>query len=147
MDFIVRVVKNIGSSSEETFGSVGSLCNVINKKLIDKDGYEWSAIPLESIEHINDCFSGSYNSYATKFEFVENIEEDKIEEVKPNSLYSKQLKNIADEIENLRVEIFQKYDSSEFFKKNDKENLDDMLFSIQSKLRYSCKEYLEWLEV
>lgn len=60
-------------------------------------------------------------------------------------MYSKRFEEIANDIENLRLEIYQNlhiniYDSA------DKVELDDLLFSIQSKLRYEVKEILQCYE-
>lgn len=60
-------------------------------------------------------------------------------------MYSKRFEEIANDIENLRLEIYQNlhiniYDSA------DKAELDDLLFSIQSKLRYEVKEILQCYE-
>lgn len=61
-------------------------------------------------------------------------------------MYKKRFKEIADEIENLRIEIY----SGLHFNiddADDKTELDDMLFSIQSKLRYEVKEILDCYEL
>lgn len=57
--------------------------------------------------------------------------------------YSPILKDIAEQIENLRVEIFRgniiKCD-------NDKLEFDDLLFKIQSRLRFDAKAIIEYWE-
>lgn len=60
-------------------------------------------------------------------------------------MYKKRFREIADEIESLRLEIYSglriNIDDSD-----DKTELDDMLFSIQSKLKYEVKEILDCYE-
>lgn len=59
--------------------------------------------------------------------------------------YNKRFKEIADEIENIRIEIYSGLhiyiDDSD-----DKSKLDDMLFMIQSKLRYNTREIIDCYE-
>lgn len=61
-------------------------------------------------------------------------------------MYRNRFKEIADEIENLRIEIYSglhlNIDDSD-----DKTELDDILFSIQSKLKYEVKEILDGYEL
>ena len=61
-------------------------------------------------------------------------------------MYKKRFKEIADEIENLRLEIYSglciNIDDS-----NDKTELDDILFSIESRLRYEVSEILGGYEL
>lgn len=60
-------------------------------------------------------------------------------------MYKKRFKEIADEIENLRLEIYSglwiNIDDSD-----DKTKLDDILFSVQSKLRYEASDILDGYE-
>lgn len=57
-------------------------------------------------------------------------------------MYKKRFKEIADEIENLRLEIYSglwiNIDDSD-----DKTKLDDILFSVQSKLRYEASDIFD----
>ena len=60
-------------------------------------------------------------------------------------MYSKKFEEIANEIENLRLQIYQ--DSNiNIYNIDDKLGLDTMLFSMQSRLRYEVKEMLEYYE-
>lgn len=61
----------------------------------------------------------------------------------PNRHYGKILKDIADQIENLRVEI---YSLNYIDDENDKVEFSDLLFSIQSKLRYEAQDIIECYE-
>lgn len=60
-------------------------------------------------------------------------------------MYKKRFKEIADEIENLRLEIYSglwiNIDDSD-----DKTKLDDILFSVQSKLRYEASDIFDGYE-
>ena len=58
-------------------------------------------------------------------------------------MYSKLLKELADTIENIRLEI---YSGSHIDLEDDRPKVDDMLFSIQSKLRYDVAEIIECYE-
>lgn len=60
-------------------------------------------------------------------------------------MYSQRLKNIADDIENIRLEIYSGLHIDIDYPE-DKSELDDLLFSIQSKLRYQAKEIVECYE-
>lgn len=60
-------------------------------------------------------------------------------------MYSKIFKDIADQIENLRIEIYQGLHVN-IDNENDKCELDDLLFSIQSKLRYEVCKILDCYE-
>ena len=64
-------------------------------------------------------------------------------------MYSKLFREIADNIDNLRLEIYSGLHLN-IDNADDKSELDDMLFSIQSKLRYEVVEilqcYEEWIE-
>ena len=60
-------------------------------------------------------------------------------------MYSKRFEEIANEIENLRLEIYRNNHINVYDKK-DKAELDDLLFSIQSKLHYDVKEILQCYE-
>lgn len=60
-------------------------------------------------------------------------------------MYKERFKDIADDIENLRMEIYTSLHIN-IDDPDDKSELDDMLFSIQSKLRYEAKEILECYE-
>ena len=53
-------------------------------------------------------------------------------------MYVKRAKSLADEIENLRLELWKEIKELE-----DKRELDDLLFSLQSKLRYRATELIE----
>lgn len=59
--------------------------------------------------------------------------------------YNKRFKEIADEIENIRIEIYSGLhiyiDDSD-----DKSKLDDMLFMMQSNLRYDIREIIDCYE-
>ena len=57
--------------------------------------------------------------------------------------YSPILKDIADQIENLRVEIYSKNIIED---DDDKSEFDDLLFMIQSKLRFQAKEIIKCWE-
>lgn len=61
------------------------------------------------------------------------------------SSYTKIFKDISDQIESLRLEIYQgkyiKIDDS-----GDKKELDDLLFRIQSELRFNVNEIIKWYE-
>ena len=59
--------------------------------------------------------------------------------------YSQRFKNIADDIENIRLEIYSGFHIN-IDDSDDKMELDDLLFSIQSKLRYQVKEIIECYE-
>ena len=59
-------------------------------------------------------------------------------------MYIEKFQDLANEIEKLRLEIYSKsYVSDE----KDKNELDDLLFSIQSKLRYEVKDILDCYEI
>lgn len=60
-------------------------------------------------------------------------------------MYKERFKDIADEIENLRIEIYSGLHIN-IDDPDDKLELNDLLFSIQSKLRYEIKEILECYE-
>lgn len=60
-------------------------------------------------------------------------------------MYKERFNDIADEIENLRMEIYSNLNIN-IDDTDDKSELDDMLFSIQSKLRFEVKEILECYE-
>ena len=49
-------------------------------------------------------------------------------------MYIEKLKSISDEIEQLRLELYQNFNMDS----EDKNELDNFLFSIQSKLRYDA---------
>lgn len=57
--------------------------------------------------------------------------------------YSPILKDLADQIENLRIEIYSKNIIEDA---DDKSEFDDLLFMIQSKLRFQAKEIMECWE-
>lgn len=59
--------------------------------------------------------------------------------------YAERFKEIADDIENLRLEIYSGLHLN-IDDADDKSKLDDMLFSIQSKLRYEITEILDCYE-
>jgi hypothetical protein len=65
--------------------------------------------------------------------------------VENNNFYSNRFKEIADEIENMRMEIYSSL-HIDIDNADDKTELDDMLFQIQSKLRYDVKEIIECYE-
>lgn len=60
-------------------------------------------------------------------------------------MYSKRFEEIANDIENLRLEIYQNLHIN-IYDNADKAELDDLLFSIQSKLRYEVKEIVQCYE-
>lgn len=60
-------------------------------------------------------------------------------------MYSKRFEEIANDIENLRLEIYQNLHIN-IYDNADKAELDDLLFSIQTKLRYEVKEILQCYE-
>lgn len=60
-------------------------------------------------------------------------------------MYSKRFEEIANDIENLRLEIYQNLHIN-IYDNADKVELDDLLFSIQSKLRYEVKEIVQCYE-
>jgi len=60
-------------------------------------------------------------------------------------VYSKRFEEIANDIENLRLEIYQNLHIN-IYDNADKAELDDLLFSIQAKLRYEAKEILQCYE-
>ena len=60
-------------------------------------------------------------------------------------MYSKRFEEIANDIENLRLKIYQGLHIN-IYDKKDKAELDDLLFSIQSKLRYEAIEILQCYE-
>lgn len=60
-------------------------------------------------------------------------------------MYKKKLEEIADEIENLRLEIYSSLHIN-IDDADDKAKLDDMLFSIQSKLKYEARTILDCYE-
>ena len=60
-------------------------------------------------------------------------------------MYSKRFEEIANDIENLRLEIYQNLHIN-IYDNTDKAELDDLLFSIQSKLRYEVKEIVQCYE-
>lgn len=60
-------------------------------------------------------------------------------------MYKNRFKEIADEIENLRIAIYSGLHIN-IDDADDKTELDDMLFSIQSKLRYEVSEILDCYE-
>lgn len=53
-------------------------------------------------------------------------------------MYVKRAKRIADEIESLRLDLWKEIKELE-----DKRELDNLLFSLQSKLRYNAVEHIE----
>lgn len=53
-------------------------------------------------------------------------------------MYVKRAKKLADEIETLRLDLWKEIKELE-----DKRELDDLLFSLQSKLRYRAIELIE----
>jgi hypothetical protein len=59
--------------------------------------------------------------------------------------YSNRFKEIADEIENIRIEIYSSLHIN-IDDPDDKSKLDDMLFMIQSKLIYDVREIIECYE-
>jgi hypothetical protein len=59
--------------------------------------------------------------------------------------YSKRFKEISNEIENLRLEIYSSLHIN-IDNPDDKSKLDDMLFTIQSELRYNVTELIECYE-
>lgn len=61
-------------------------------------------------------------------------------------MYRNRFKEIADEIENLRIEIYSGLHLN-IDDADDKTELDDILFSIQSKLKYEVKEILDGYEL
>lgn len=61
-------------------------------------------------------------------------------------MYSKIFKDISEDIENLRIEIYSGL-HIDIDDPDDKSELDDMLFSIQSNLRYSVVAILQCYEV
>lgn len=61
-------------------------------------------------------------------------------------MYKNRFKEIADEIENLRIEIYSGLHLN-IDDADDKTELDDILFSIQSKLKYEVKEILAGYEL
>lgn len=58
-------------------------------------------------------------------------------------MYSDRIKAIADEIENLRLKIYSELNIDD---QNDKSELDDELFAVQSKLRYEIIDILKCYE-
>ena len=60
-------------------------------------------------------------------------------------MYQKVFKDIANEIENLRIEIYSSLHIN-IDNEDDKCELDDLLFSIQSKLRYKVADILDCYE-
>jgi DNA-binding TFAR19-related protein (PDSD5 family) len=54
------------------------------------------------------------------------------------------LKEMADRIEDIRIDL---YSHNIIDDPDDKSKLDDMLFSIQSKLRYDVKDIIECYEI
>lgn len=60
--------------------------------------------------------------------------------------YSNRFKEIANDIENIRTEIYSNLHVN-IDDADDKSELDDMLFSIQSKLRYEVREIIDCYEV
>lgn len=61
-------------------------------------------------------------------------------------MYKNRFKEIADEIENLRIAIYSGLHIN-INDSDDKTELDDILFSIQSKLRYEVSEILGCYEL
>lgn len=60
-------------------------------------------------------------------------------------MYSKRFEEIANDIENLRLEIYQNLHIN-IYDNIDKAKLDDLLFSIQSKLRYEVNKIVQCYE-
>mgnify|MGYP003298448315 CR=1 FL=1 len=58
--------------------------------------------------------------------------------MKKTEIYVKRAKNLADEIDTLRLDLWKEIRDLE-----DKSELDDLLFSLQSKLRYHAVELIE----
>lgn len=58
-------------------------------------------------------------------------------------MYIEKLKSISDEIEQLRLEIYQNFNMDS----EDKDELDNTLFSIQSKLRYDAVDIVNSYEL
>lgn len=64
-DFKVIVEQNIGENSIKWFGEVGNTLSVVNNKLIDKEGQDWSDLGVCSLfekeRRINKCFGYNYD--------------------------------------------------------------------------------------
>ena len=60
-------------------------------------------------------------------------------------VYGDKLTKLADEIETLRTDIYK--DTKLNLSVDDKTELDNLLFSIQSKLRYDTKEIIDCYEI
>lgn len=58
-------------------------------------------------------------------------------------MYVEKLKSISDEIEQLRLELYQNFNMDS----EDKDELDNILFSIQSKLRYDAVDIVNFYEL
>lgn len=58
-------------------------------------------------------------------------------------MYVEKLKSISDEIEQLRLELYQNFNMDS----EDKDELDNILFSIQSKLRYDVVDIVNFYEL
>lgn len=69
MNFKIRVVENIGTSSKITFGSPGITLEVENGTLIDTEKYRWQE-DFENIKEINEYFKCGIGLFETEFELV-----------------------------------------------------------------------------
>lgn len=71
-DFKIRVVKNIGKSSDRVFGSIGTEFEVVNGVFYDKNSFEWDndSKTYKTIEEINRHFSEN-DEWQTIFELAE----------------------------------------------------------------------------
>lgn len=58
-------------------------------------------------------------------------------------MYIEKLKSISDEIGQLRLELYQNFNMDS----EDKDELDNILFSIQSKLRYDAVDIVNFYEL
>lgn len=69
----IRVVENIGSDSEDTFGLDGSVLTVIGGEFMDIEGFPWNRdhTGFGSIEQVNEYFATA-DEYQTVFELVED---------------------------------------------------------------------------
>lgn len=70
----IRVVENIGSDSEDTFGEPGTVLTVADGTFEDLDGFGWNypdESGYEDVDQINEYFSEE-DEYRTVFELVED---------------------------------------------------------------------------
>lgn len=77
-NFKIRVVENTGNESNSLFGTVGSVFDIVNGKLEDKEGFCWDrgGEGFKDIFQVNEKFDGG--AWGTVFELVGHTKNEKI---------------------------------------------------------------------